>query len=334
MGSALVRRLIDEGHGVTLLVSRWFDPSRLADLAGAFRVFRDPDSAVAFADPDVIYHLAGTPFQPASRRAAEYYDGIVTPLVALLDAASRRRGVRFVCTGSCAEYGDGDRLREDSAAIPSTVLGAAKLAATGAVLTWARWFPMEAAVLRLFTPYGPGERATRLIPHVIRSLEQGREVELAGDGAQQRDFVYVGDVIEALVEAGRRPLREAAVINICSGTGTSVRSVVAAVGRAMGVEPVIASSGPARPDEIMRMSGDNRRARELLGWQPRVDLDEGIARTVAWWQDHRYEIERTADLRRTAEAVLAWSGPERADRESSAGMNTERTIEWLQSNRR
>ncbi|MFN7925455.1 MAG: NAD-dependent epimerase/dehydratase family protein [Bryobacteraceae bacterium] len=250
IGSALVRRLAGEGHGVTLLVSPWFDESRLADLAGAYRVFRDPDAAVAFADPDVIYHLASTPFHPASRRAHEHYDAIVTRTVALLDAARARRGVRFVFTGSCAEYGEGSRLREDSAAIPGTVLGAAKLAATNAVLAWARWFGMEAVVLRLFTPYGPGEAPGRLIPHLVRSLERGAEVALSGDGMQQRDYVYLGDVVEALVAAALQTVACAGGGQHLIGRGISARDVAATVGKAMGVEPVISKfrTGAVRRD--------------------------------------------------------------------------------------
>jgi nucleoside-diphosphate-sugar epimerase len=290
IGRHLVRRLLRDGHDVWGLTRRAAaaDPSEepgggcVTWVVGDVRDAASVAQAVRQADPELVYHLASTPFNPPTIPANEHLDTIVGGMSHLLEALKDRRGLRVVIAGSAAEYGAGSGLREDGPAWPGTVLGAAKLSATLLAQTYGSLHGLRTRVLRIFTPFGPGEAPTRLIPHVIHAALAGRDVRMTS-GAQQRDYFYIDDLVEALILAGARDVAPGAILNACSGQPRAVRDAAARVLALMG-DPVKLEAGalPTRPDELMELSGDPARARELLGWTPTVPFDEGLRRTIAW----------------------------------------------------
>lgn len=299
VGVNLAHRLLDEGYEITCLTR---DPSgglRLESLRGRARIvgcdLLDAPAvrrATADADPEVVFHLASTPFNPPTIAARTHLEVIALGTLNLLEAVAGRRGVRVVIAGSAAEYGGGSGLPEDAPLRPGTVLGAAKASATLLAQAYARLHGTETVVLRLFTPFGPWERSGRLVPHAVLSALRGEDVRMTS-GEQQRDFLYVADVVDALVRAATNPLPGGTVLNICSGRGVRVRDLVEMVLDLMG-RPVRALPGalPDRPDEIREVSGDNAAARALLGWEPRVPLDEGLRRSIAWITENRDLAEK------------------------------------------
>lgn len=289
IGSALVRRLVSEHERVFVFVRPGSSLARLEGVEGEVRVcpgdVRHAETvraAVEVASPDVVYHLASTPFNPPTISAAEHYATIVMGALNVLEALKDRPRTRVVLTGSAAEYGSGSGLREDQPTRPATVLGAAKASATALAQTYARLSDLQAVILRLFMPYGPGEHPKRLVPHVILSALEGRDVSMTL-GQQERDLVYLEDVVEALLLAGTKPVPAGSVFNIGSGIGMPVKQVVALILRLMGdpVKPLIGAI-PMRPDEIMEMSADISAAKTQLGWAPRVSLEDGLRRMIAW----------------------------------------------------
>ena len=161
---------------------------------------------------------------------------------------------------------------------------------------------MQTVELRLFMPYGPWEDPGRLIPHTVLAALAKREMAMTR-GDQQRDLVYIEDVVDALLLAAVRPVPSGSVFNIGSGIGTPVRQIVERILRLMG-DPVPPRVGalPMRPDEIMELSADITAARDVLGWQPRTPLDEGLRRCIRWFTEHP---EFAAHMSvREAEAVL------------------------------
>ena len=294
LGSHLVRRLHGKGHEVFLLASPAFSGRRLGDLAGCLPILHTAITDIAGvaavvgkARPDIIFHLASTPFNPPTTSASEHLNVIAGGTLALLEAMRAAPRARLVATGSAAEYGDGNHLREHDPLRPTTWLGAAKAAATLLVETWVRMYGIDAVIVRLFTPFGPWEAPRRLIPYTIGCALKNRPVQLTS-GSQQRDFLYVDDVADAMERAAFQPLDPGAVINVCSGRATTAREAAALVLEHMG-NPVPLETGaqPGRSDDIKVCSGDPGRAQELLGWRPTVSLPEGIARTVDWFRDNR-----------------------------------------------
>ena len=299
IGANLAHRLVADRHQVFVLTRERSNRIRLQSLEGRiqFLVADVVDAAgvryaVEQVDPEVVYHLASTPFNPPTISAQTHMQVIVMGTLNVLDALVGRPGVRVIYTGSAAEYGSGSKLREDSPLIPGTILGAAKAAASILMQTYARLRQMETVVLRLFTPYGPWEHPRRLIPYTILSALDGRDVPIS-QGKQQRDYCYIDDVVNALILAGTRSVPSGAVFNICSGGGIPIRDVVELTLELMG-NPVRALVGalPTRPDEIWEMSGDITAAREVLGWGPRMSLEDGLRKTIAWFTENRELVRR------------------------------------------
>jgi UDP-glucose 4-epimerase len=244
-------------------------------------------AAIRGIDPEVVFHLASSYFNPPTLSAAQHFDTNVMGTLHLLEALRDRKGVRVVFAGSAAIYRGGSRLSETDAMEPMSVFGASKAAGTILGRTYARLYGVEFIELRIFSSFGPWERARRLIPYVILRALAGEPVEI-GDGAQQRDFVYVSDTLAALVEAAVRPLEAGLVINISSGVGSPIRAVAERILDAMGNPvPLHVKSRETRPDEIWEISGDATMAGRHLDWSARTGLDEGLRRSIAWFTENR-----------------------------------------------
>jgi len=301
VGANLLRRLVALGNRPFVLVR---DPGRCprvdeirdrieclqGDIADAVAVGR----AVEAARPRIVFHLASSYFNPPTLTAADHMNINAMGLLHLCEAltklprAAHGEKIRLVLTGSCAIYAGGSRLREDTCIDPGSLLGLSKAAAGVIARFYTRSHGIEAVELRLFTPFGPWESARRLIPDTILSALDGRTVRI-GHGAQQRDFVYMDDVVEALVLAASVPLAEPwLAVNIGSGAGRPIRDVAARVLDLMG-NPVGLTTGarPSRPDEIWEISADIDAASRYLGWQPKVAFDDGLRRTIDWFREHR-----------------------------------------------
>ena len=289
IGAMLVRRLVAEGDDVTLLVRDDSGRARLPELeerirwcAGDIRDASAVRAAVREAEPVVVFHLASTPFNPPTTPSQTHLETIVQGTMNLIEALRDRPTTRLVAAGSAAAYGSGSRLREDAPLRPGTTFGACKASASLLLQMAARLYHMHTSELRLFMPYGPGEHANRLIPHTILSALDGREIRMT-EGRQQRDVIFVDDVIDAFCLAAAKPVAAGSVFNIGSGVGTPVRALVERLLQLMGnpVKPLMGAL-PTRADEIMEMSADITSAKTHLGWTPRTSLDDGLRRTIAW----------------------------------------------------
>jgi UDP-glucose 4-epimerase len=204
---------------------------------------------------------------------------------------------RLVLASSGAIYGDQaiQPLREDLIPIPLSPYAVSKLAAEQYVGLIGRLAGLETVCLRIFNAYGPGQQLPvthpPVIPHFLRqALGQGSLV-VHGTGAQTRDFVYVDDVVDALVAAATAPDVDQRVINIGSGTETSVNDLVRQIEAITGQEAHMLRVNE-QGSGVSRMCADLTLARDLLDWTPKVFLEEGLRRTLA--EDKRF-AERAAN---------------------------------------
>ena len=282
----LARRLVAAGHevvGVDIAAPRrpvegWRDVRLdLRDDAGVARL-------VAEARPEVVFHLAAQASVSVSMREPRL--DIETNVIASLTlarAAAEAGARRFVFTSSGgAMFGEPPTVPadDDTPEVPRSFYGASKGAAERylKIVEWETG--MTVASVRPANVYGPyqdphGEAGVVAI--FAQRMLRGEPVTIFGSGADTRDYVYVGDVVEAQVRAAEAPAGELCVIG--TGVETSTRRIFDLLARLTGYEiaPVMA---PPRAGDIARIALDARRAAEVWGWRPQVTLEDGLARTV------------------------------------------------------
>jgi UDP-glucose 4-epimerase len=295
IGSHLVDALVARGDEVTVVDD--YSTGRIANLVSAslagvviHRVdIRDAERlghAVAVARPDAILHLAA---QMDVRRsvADPAFDARtnVEGTINVLEAA-RACGARVVniSTGG-AIYGDVDTIPtpEHVTPLPEAPYGQSKFCAERYVDLYGRLFGVRGVTVRLGNVYGPRQDPlgdAGVVAIFCGCLERGERPTIYGTGTQTRDYVYVGDVVDGLLAALDRPDARGEY-NIGTGAASSVLDIAAALAphAHAGFEPRFAD---ARTGEIERSCLDVTRAREELGFSARVDLAEGLRRTVAW----------------------------------------------------
>lgn len=190
-------------------------------------------------------------------------------------------GHRAVMAGTCAEYDwSGDCCDELTPLRPSTLYGVSKNALRQIVETYARSAGLSLAWGRIFFTYGPGEQPTRLVAAVARALLSGEPVACSS-GSQIRDFLYVEDLADAFAALVDSDV--AGALDIGSGEAVTLREVLEQL-EATADRGELVRYGAAPPrDEPVRIVADVRRLRADLGWHPAHRLDEGLARTLAWW---------------------------------------------------
>ncbi|SDX60530.1 Nucleoside-diphosphate-sugar epimerase [Geodermatophilus africanus] len=270
VGRHLVTRLRGDGWDVVPLTRASVD---LADPVAAAAVVRA-------ADPDVVFSLAA-----ARRKAtpAERADTVaVNTSPWLVDALpSRCRAV--VRLGSSTEYAAAPvPLAEDAALRPRGFFGATKAAGSLLLQAAAAERGVRSAVLRAFQVYGPGDHPTRLVPVVLSAARTGAVVPLPAR-VSRRDWVWVGDVVDACVRAALADdLPPGQVLNLGTGVQTSTEELVSVASRVTG-RPIAVAAGahPGRDWDTDCWVGDPALAASLLDWRASVDLAEGLARTWA-----------------------------------------------------
>lgn len=204
----------------------------------------------------------------------------------LLRAFAAAGGRRAVFTGTCAEY-DWSASRplheQDTPLVPATPYGQAKEALRHAATTFAVERGVDLAWARLFFLYGPDEPPARLVPSVIHALLAG-EPAATTEGLQVRDFMHAEDAGAAL--AAVLHSAETGPINVASGVGVTLRRVIELIGEATGRSDLLRPGArPTAENDPARLVADTARLNQIVGFQPRIALREGIESTVAWWRD-------------------------------------------------
>lgn len=299
VGSALVDRLLAEGHEVEALDD--LSTGSLANLAEAradrSRRFsfhhvdvRDPHivDLIARRAPEVVFHLAAQPdVQVSVAQPALDAEVNVVGTVNVLEGA-RRAGTRKVVAASSGAtiYGEvAPRhlpVRESQAAAPLSPQGASLRAALAYLQLYRRLHAVEFTALALANVYGPRqdpERDAGVVATFGARMLAGEPCTIYGDGEQTRDFLFVDDCVDALVRAGARG--DGLLINVGTGVETSVNDLYAHLAASLGVEgpPEVAA---ARPGEVQRSVLDPARAAMQLGWSSWTSLADGTARTLEW----------------------------------------------------
>jgi len=304
IGSSLVDRLLADGWSVSAFDS--LDESlyprdrKLRHLASALRSSRfaliegDTRDADAIRDaattvrPDVIFDLAARAgVRPSMRDPLAYIDVNVRGLQNTLSAAAVV-SADLVFASSSSIYGNDPRrpFREDQArGRPTSPYGATKIAGEALVHAHHESTGLPIRIARLFTVYGPRQRPDLAISSFTSQILDGEPVSLFADGLGLRDYTYVDDVVEALALMAAASHAELTV-NIGSHRPIQTRAVVAELERALQM-PAVTRLLPPQPGDVDATFADIRRAREILGWEPKVGFSVGIDRFCDWLRAER-----------------------------------------------
>jgi UDP-glucose 4-epimerase len=292
IGSNVADRLAEEGHQLVVLDDLSSGRRHQVPAAANFYQMeldsRWLDRVIEREKPEAVCHLAA---QISVRRSVEdpVFDARVNILASIgLIEACRTHGVKrfvFTSTGG-AIYGDADELPtpETYAPAPMSPYGTSKLCVEHYLQCFRQLYAFSSAALRLANVYGPrqdphGEAGVVAI--FSRALLEGQPATINGDGLQTRDYVYIGDVVEAFVRALRSDAQGS--FNVGTGIETDVNQLYELIAGAAGSDAQ-ALYGPPRPGEQKRSSVDPTRVRTELGWEPEVQLPKGIGLTVEYFK--------------------------------------------------
>jgi len=295
IGSHLTEELVRRGHTVRVadnlitgkrrnlehITGVEFLEGDLADLAFAQR---------AVAGMDFVLHQAAIPSVPrsvkdplASNRANN--DGTLNVLVSARDAGVKR----LVFAGSSSEYGDTPTLpkRENMPSSPLSPYALQKVVGTTYCQMFYRLYGFEAVSIRYFNVFGPrqdpGSAYSGVISVFATALSEGRQPTIYGDGEQTRDFTYVANVVDGVLRACEAPKAPGEAINVACGTRISLNELLSVMNRLVGTR-IEAIYKEGRAGDVRDSQADIAKAKELLGYEPLVGLEEGLRHTLAWCQ--------------------------------------------------
>ena len=301
IGSTLAERLIRDGHEVTGIDAftdyypRAMKEANLTTLKTSpkFKLVEADLSEVDLAPfvdgTDTIFHQAAQAGVRASWGASfeVYTRWNILATQRLLEAVKGSKVRRFVYASSSSVYGDTTDLpmRETSRPMPFSPYGVTKLAAEHLVELYRHNFGVSTVSLRYFTVYGPRQRPDMAFHKFMRSLIEDKPLTVFGEGNQTRDFTFVDDIVEANVLSLADGVE--GVYNIGGGSRVTLKEALETLGRVSGkklrLDNIEEQAGDAK-----HTSADTSRAREKLGYAPRVSLEEGLAREFAWHSSAAY----------------------------------------------
>lgn len=296
IGSHLVEALVSAGHAVRVIDNlATGHRANLQHLEGVYEWFEgdlaDPEECRrAAAGVEVVFHEAAVPSVPRSVKdpIGSHVSG-PTATLNMLEAACRAGVRRFVFAASSSAYGETVELPKHERILPDPLspYAAGKLAGEHYVRVYARTMGLDGVSLRYFNVFGPRQDPSSPYSGVIslfaRGMREGRRPTIYGDGMQTRDFTYVANVVAANLLAMRaeKPLG-GAVYNVGTGQRISLLDLVAALNRILGTdfEPVFEA---ARAGDVRDSLASLEHIERALGYQPVVDFEEGLRRTVEWF---------------------------------------------------
>jgi UDP-glucose 4-epimerase len=293
IGSNLVRALLERGDEVRVLDN--FSTGYRANLGGLeeevalvegeLRSYERVHAATR--GTELVFHLGALGSVPRSVQdpltsSAVNIEGTLNVLLAARDEGVRR----VVFSSSTSVYGSSRTLptSETEPPDPLSPYGVAKLAAERYCVSFSRVYEsFETVVLRYFNVFGPRQNPhsqyAAVVPLFLTAVAGGDPITIHGDGEQSRDFTYVSNVVDATVLAADAPGASGRIFNVAAGSPTSVNDVADTIGRLLG-KPVQKEFAPKRAGDIRNSWADISSAREVLGYNPSVGLEDGLRRTA------------------------------------------------------
>jgi len=297
IGSTLAEQLVADGAdvvGLDCFADYYPRPIKERNLAGLLKgprfrfvesTIQQADLASVLRDRTHVFHLAAQAGVRKSwgRDFAVYTSNNIEATQVLLEAVAHASTIeRLVYASSSSVYGDlvAMPMREDALPQPLSPYGVTKLAAEQLCYLYYTNFRVPAVSLRYFTVYGPRQRPDMGFHKFLRAAIRREPVSLYGDGEQTRDFTFVHDAVGATIAAATRGV-PGRVYNVGGGSRVSMNQVIEIIGRVAG-RPLVVTRDDAQKGDMRHTYADTTRARQDLGFAPRVGLEEGLAAEFTW----------------------------------------------------
>ena len=304
IGSHLVDRLFREGDNARVTVvdnfNDFYDPAiKRANIAA--HIERDDfelvEADIADAgtmnelfrrrDFDCVVHLAARAgVRPSLDDPLAYEETNVRGTFTLLEAARRSAAPKFIFGSSSSVYGINSKVpfsEDDPVANPISPYAATKLAGEAACHVYSHLYDLRAVCLRLFTVYGARQRPDLVIHKFAKLITEGKPLLVFGDGTTRRDYTYIDDIIDGIVTSMKYESSSYEVINLGGAHTVDLRRIVDLLEQALGKRAVI-EYGPTQPGDVPVTYADIDKARRLLAYDPKTQIEEGVTKFVDWFQ--------------------------------------------------
>src|SRR5689334_13151940 len=249
----------------------------------------------ALEGAEVVFHEAAIPSVPRSVESPKQtHIASVDGTFSLLLAARDQKVRRVVYAASSSAYGDQPTLPKSEQMLPDPLspYAVAKLVGEYYCRVFTRVYGLETVALRYFNVFGPRQDPTSqysgVVSRFISALLGNGTPMIFGDGEQSRDFTYIDNVVAANLSAANSPGASGKVINVANGDRITLNQLLDVLKDLTGKHDVNAEYVPPRVGDVKHSLADNKMARELLGYECKVGLREGLKRTMDWWQTSRF----------------------------------------------
>lgn len=242
----------------------------------------------AIKDVDIVFHLAAQPgvrFSMENPRKTSEVNIIGT--INVLMAAKEAGVKKVIYASSSSVYGQPRYLPidENHPTDPISIYGASKLAAEKYCQIFSHQLGLPVVMLRYHTVYGPRQRPDMAIHKWTRAIFESKPITIYGDGTQTRDFTYVDDIVDGTIRSAEVEDTDGEVFNLGGGTKVSVNKVVELLIEASGVDEVKVVYDPPKLGDVSDTHADITKAKKILGYNPKVGLEEGLSRFIKWYKD-------------------------------------------------
>jgi UDP-glucuronate 4-epimerase len=311
IGSHLTERLLREGQPVLGIdnFDRFYERSRKDDnLRFLQKIARDNNTAFEFLEADCaglrnfrgknvsnVFHFAGRGgVRPSLEQPEDYLRVNLAATLRLLEICREQNLKNFVFVSSSSVYGNDTPVPfsvEARADRPVSPYAASKRAAELYCSNYAHLYGMKVAMLRLFTVYGPRQRPDLAIYKFANLMLDGKSLPIYGDGTTSRDYTFVSDIVDGALRAGKfvesAPAGTAEVFNLGNSSPVELQEMVRLLEKHLGRKAEIQRL-PPQPGDVERTCADISKSKAVLGYEPKVNLDEGIRLFTQWITGHRH----------------------------------------------
>ncbi len=306
IGSHLCRRLIDSGSRVIGLdnLDPFYDPAikrkNLGDLLNDKRFtfvvgdIRDSSCVESILDksrPNVVVHLAAKAgVRPSIEDPVGYVDVNLNGTAVLLKAAQQYDVDRFIFASSSSVYGNNPKVpfsETDAVDHPISPYAATKKGGELLCHTYSHLYGMNITCLRFFTVYGPCQRPDLAIHKFALLIEAGKPIPVYGDGSMERDFTYIDDILDGVMAAIEK-CSGYAIYNLGESRSIRLDELIGEIEKALN-KKAVCNFLPMQPGDVLRTCADLTRARQDLGYRPKTELRQGLAKFVNWMRQESME---------------------------------------------